>query len=80
LIGLHGLPTIESGIGAGENLLDTLEQGRDHTADLWADSGAGLYFRDASKTRSRWSLGGERVGTFYFFSTRWEADDARPSY
>src|SRR5208337_3148446 len=37
LVGLHGLPTIETGIGPGENLLDTLGQGRDHTAEMARD-------------------------------------------
>jgi hypothetical protein len=33
LVGLHGFPTIETGIGPGENLLDTLGQGRSHCGD-----------------------------------------------
>jgi len=37
LVGLHRLRTIETGIGPGENLLDTFGQGRDYTAEMARD-------------------------------------------
>jgi hypothetical protein len=37
MVGLHRLPAIETGIGPGGDLLDTLGQGRDHTVDMARD-------------------------------------------